>query len=314
MGVRTEVSICVRKRIERSMRALVALGLCAVSLHAQEDTDDFDTAAMEVAARAALERVEQDRESRGIQSSGDTQSARFRKRSTLGTADPIYRRGVPYFDEWTIRSGALKLRVPAYPGWQGIRASSEFYELQARTGQPGEHLALAIANADFVRTSRSKYVNYFGLIWVPQETAFLSMNESVFGDFKEKLRGNIVEERKRQLDRDDFLEFQDYLDFKRGHDERVEAFVDGFLLRAVDEADIVVYFSTSEFVYQTPRTEIRQPMIMTMTYALVRGKLLRFDFKRLFTSDEDPVELIAFTRQFIADMRAVNGLSERTIR
>lgn len=261
-----------------------------------------------------MERVQQDakdRERRGLSRSAGIP---IRRRAQIGTSDPLFRLGVPFHNEWTIRAGALRLRVPAYRGWTGAKATSDFYYSQIGNGQPGEHLALAIVNSSYVRASKSKYVNYYGLIWVPQETAFLSMNLPAFDEFKEDLRLQIVEERKKRVDREDFVDFQDYLDFKLGYDQRVEESVDGFLVMAMDEPDLIMYFSTSEFIFQTPRTEIRQPMIMTMTYALVRGKLLRIDFKRLYTSDEDAVQLISFSQQFVADMRTVNGLGERKIR
>lgn len=228
----------------------------------------------------------------------------------LGSVDPVYRNGVAYFDEWTMRAGAQRLRVPAYEGWQAVKPASRFHAEQARRGVPGEHLALAITNSAYVRATRSKYVNFFGLLWVPQMHAFTQMTGASFADFKAEVRERIVALRQETVQRDDFLDFQDYLDFKLGYDERVDASIDGYLFRAEETEDMVMYFATSEFIYQTERTEIRQPMILTITYALVHGKLLRFDFKRLFTADEEAVQLIAFSRRFVEDMRAVNDLSE----
>ncbi|EDY84908.1 hypothetical protein VDG1235_4542 [Verrucomicrobiia bacterium DG1235] len=298
----------------RLVLATVSLAMFLGTLSAQDSSEILDQDAMNAAAEAALSRVAQDVEERGVESREPVRVLPVRRRSTVGTSDPVYRHGVAYHDEWTIRAGALKLRVPAYLGWRGVKANSEFYALQARSGVPGEHLALAITNAQFVRATRSKYVNEFGLIWVPQESAFLSMTGASFSEFKETLRQRIVEDRRKVVDRDDFMEFEDYIDFKQGRDEEVDEFLDGYFFRAMDEPDLVMYFSTSEFVYQTSRQEIRQPMIMTVTYALVRGKLLRFDFRRLFLSDEDAVELVSFTKRFVEDMRTLNGLSERKLR
>lgn len=269
---------------------------------------------MAAASEAALARVAQDAEKRGVNERVQTQGTRLRRRSTMGAIDPIYRHGVAYFDEWTIRAGALKLRVPAYYGWEGVKPSSDFYRAQAQGGLPGELLVLPITNQDFVRATRSKYVNNYGLIWVPQEHAFTSMTSEAFEPVKEEVKERILAERRQRLDREDFWEFEDYIAFKKGNDESVKEFQNGYWFRAIDEPDMVTYFAVSEFVFQTNREELRQPMIQTMTYALVRGKLLRFDFKRLYLSDEDAVQLISFTRQFVSDMRAVNGLSERTLR
>lgn len=287
---------------------MIALGTSGV--WAQDDTLDPLAAASE----AALARVAQDVEKRGVNERVQTQGTRLRRRSAIGAIDPIYRHGVAYFEEWTIRAGALKLRVPAYLGWEGVKPASDFYQTQANAGVPGELLVLPIANRDFIKATRSKYVNNFGLIWVPQEHAFTSMTADSFRPVKEELKQTIMAARRATVDRDDFWEFDDYIAFKKGNDERVQEFQNGYWFRAIDDPDIVTYFATSEFVFQTKREEIRQPMIQTMTYALVRGKLLRFDFKKLYLSDEDAVQLISFTRQFVSDMRAVNGLSERKIR
>lgn len=302
-----------RGRGKRLVR-LTLLSLAAVfgssGLFGQDDGSD----AMNASAEAALARVAKDVEQRGVNERAQVQALRVRRRSAIGTEDPKYRNGVAYYDEWTIRAGALKLRVPAYYGWEGVSETSDFYRSQAHAGVPGEHLALPIANQDFVRSSRSKYVNNFGLIWVPQEHAFSSLAPANFALIKEKLKADIVAERELRLARDDFWEYADYVAFKKGQDDRVEEFLDGYWMRAIDEPELVTYFATSSFVFQTYREEIRQPMIMTMTYALVHGKLLRFDFKRLHLSDEDAVQLIAFSRRFVEDMRRVNGLGERKIR
>lgn len=296
----------------RRVRLAVMWALAGLLLGDAAAQDDED--AMSAAAEAALARVAQDAEKRGVNERVQTQGTRLRRRSRMGAIDPIYRHGVAYFDEWTIRAGALKLRVPAYHGWEGVKPATDFYQAQARAGLPGELLVLPIVNQDFVRSTRSKYVNNFGLIWVPQEHAFTSMTSESFAPVKEALKERIVATRRSQVEREDFWEFEDYLAFKKGNDESVKEFQNGYWFRSIDEADMVTYFAVSEFVFQTRRQEIRQPMIQTMTYALVRGKLLRIDFKRLYLSDEDAVRLISFTREFVTDMRAVNGLSEREIR
>ncbi|MDQ8203426.1 hypothetical protein [Pelagicoccus sp. SDUM812003] len=270
------------------------------------------------AEQSALERVEQEREESQARAENggrrSTVSVPVRRRSTLGTADPIFRNGVPYYDEWTIRAGAQLLRLPAYPGWQGVKPSSEFYQLNANAGEPGYHLASVLTNARYVRETRSRYVNFFSLIWVPQEHAFTVMTSATFDSFAQTLHERLVSERADSVTREAFLDFENYLSFKMGEDESVEEFVDGYLIRSIYESDMVTYFANSEFVFQTRKTEIRQPMIMTITYALVDGKLLRIDIKRLFTSDEDMTRILGFTRQFVDDMRAVNALGGRKFR
>ncbi|MBC2606533.1 hypothetical protein [Pelagicoccus albus] len=299
------------------IRLTLGIGLCLALLSESEisaqDATELDEA-MSGAAEAALARVAQDAEKRGVDKRSPASTSQVRRKARVGTSDPIYRHGIPYYDEWTIRAGALKLRVPAYPGWEAVKAGTEFYYSQASNGKPGEHLALPIMNSDFVRGTRSKYVNNFGLVWVPQEHAFTSMTPERFAVVKDTLKSQLVEDRKMRVEREDFWEFEDYLAFKKGNDESVEESLNGYWFRANEEEDIITYFAISEFVFQTPREELRQPMIETMSYALVRGKLLRIDFKRLFLSDEDVSQLLNFTRTFIQDMRAVNGISERKIR
>ncbi|MBK1876935.1 hypothetical protein [Pelagicoccus mobilis] len=282
-------------------------------VEAQEEAPEVDKA-LEAAAEAALARVEADAEKRGVRERRSVAGMKVRGRHKVGTEDPVYRSGVPYFEEWTIRAGAMKLRVPAYLGWQAVKPNSDFYLAQSKTGRQGELLVLPLMFSDFVRATRSKYVNYFGLLWVPQETAFQSLGNSSFAGFKAELQNDMVVDRKRLVGRDDFWDFEDYMAFRKGRDEDLEESLDGYWLKALDEPDLVSYFATSEFVFVSSRGEQRQPMIQTMTYALVRGKLLRFDFKRLHFSDEDAVELIKFTKDFVEDMRIVNGLSERKIR
>lgn len=283
------------------------------SVSVQGQSDEIDPS-MEAAAEAALARVEADAQKRGVFRRGPESGMKVRRRFKVGTEDPVYRSGVAYFDEWMLRAGAMKLRVPAYQGWQAVKPNSDFYLAQSKTGRPGELLVLPIVNSDFVRSTRSKYVNGFGLLWVPQEFAFKSLVEANFLEFKNGLQAEIVADRKQKIDREDFWDFDDYLAFKKGRDEDVEESLDGYWLKALDQPDLITYFATSEFVFESSRGLVRQPMIQTMSYALVRGKLLRFDFKRLHLSDEDAVELIRFTQRFIDDMRVVNGLSERKIR
>lgn len=302
-------------RISRIARrctfALAILALCG-ELPAQDESAADE--ARIAAAKAALDRVAADAKLRRANGRRVSEGIQVRRKFNVGTADPIYRRGVAFHEEWTIRAGISKLRVPAYNGWEAAKASSEFYAMQSSSGRPGEHLALPLLNSGFTRATRSKFVNFFGLIWVPQEHAFTSMTSEGFLPIKQSIRDWIVQDRKRRVDRDDFLSFDDYLEFKKGNDEEVNESLFGYWFKAQEEDDLVTYFATSEFVYQGRREEIRQPMIQTMTYALVEGKLLRFDFKRLSLSAEDAVQLINFARTFVEDMRMVNGPSERIIR
>lgn len=235
-------------------------------------------------------------------------TARLRVRNRASAGDPVYRNGVPYYDEWTIRAGASRLRLPAYPGWESVSPNSEFYRQQSQSGAPGEHLAAVLTNKQFTSAAKTKYVSFYSLIWVPQEHAFSLMFPESFAHFKDALQEETIATRKRLIARDDFKDFDDYLNFKFGNDEAVDDFVDGFWVRAVDEADTVIYFATSQFVYQTPRTEIVDSMIMTVSYALVENKLVRVDMKRLYTSEDDIAALIAFTQLFLKDFRNVNGL------
>ena len=243
-------------------------------------------------------------------------TARLRVRNMPSAGDPVYRNGVPYYDEWTIRAGATRLRIPAYPSWRRVKPESEFFQQQAQTAIPGEHLASVLVDNGFREHARTRYASFYTSIWVPQEHAFELMSPESFATFKTELQEETVEARKRLIDREDFLDFDDYLNFKFGYDEKVNEFVDGFWMRAVDEEDVVVYFATSQFVYQTSREEIVDPMIMTIAYALVENKLLRVDMRRLYKGEDDIAALIAYAKLFVEDMRKLNTLSEeaRTFR
>lgn len=238
-------------------------------------------------------------------------SVPVRRYSKYRSIDPISRNGVPYHEDWTIQSGALFLRLPALEGWEAVRPSSDYYRLQSLSGEPGNHLASVLTSERFRRSSGSKFPNFYALIWVPQEYAFAQLSDATFSEFKQGVHSELVEQRQAALEREAFKEFDNYQNFRMGDDEKLTEGIDGYLVRVEDREDLVTYFATSEFIFQTKKTELRQPMIMTITYALVRGKLIRFDFRRLYTQDEDTVQLIAFAHEYIASMRQLNGVGER---
>ncbi len=274
---------------------------------------EADESASAIAAEA-LERVRQEAAEReasaAVPEKSKSASVRRNDYVEVDEQGPVIRNGVAYFEDLTIRVGARRLRLPAYGGWEAVRPDSKFFALQVEAHPPEHQLVSVLVNRVFAKQTDSKFVNHLILVSVPQEQAFLEMTLGSFAAFKEKVQKRVVDQRKLLVKREDFRDFEDYLNFKFGQDEKVEEFVDGFMVRAEDRPDLVVYFATSEFLFKNSRTEIRQPMISTLTFALVHGKLLRIDTKRIFISDEDVVRLISDSIQFVRDMRSLNDLSE----
>ncbi len=234
-----------------------------------------------------------------------------RSASSRESGDALRRNGVEFVEDWTIRAGVTRLRIPARNGWIAVSPNSAFFSQQVEAGTPGEHLALLLVNKAYVTASKSKYVNFYSEIRVPQEYAFKLMTPASFAPFKAGIQEAAVETRMRLIQRDDFEDFDDYLNFKFGRDEAVDSFVDGFMVRAIDEPDLVIYFATSEFVYDGPREDTVEPMMVTVCYALVNEKLIRYDTRRVFSGQDDIAVMLAETKAFISDMRRLNDLQER---
>lgn len=299
-----------------SLMALLFLDVAPRQLAAQTDADSAeDDIVMPDSAAQALERVKQEAEKVKERERSEPQGPvnfGIPVRSARGTlnGDALKRNGIDYIEDWTIRAGVTRLRLPAREGWESVNPNAAFFQQLANSGVPGEFLASVLINRSYLVASRSKYVNFFMEIRVPQEFAFTLMTPDSFAAFKEEVQENTVKTRKRFLKRDDFLDFDDYMNFKFGHDEKVDEFVDGFMVRALDEPDMVIYFATSEFIYSGPKGDTIEPMITTVCYALVNDKLLRIDVKRVFAGEEDIPILLAATKAFVQDMRRLNGLSD----
>ena len=85
--------------------------------------------------------------------------------------------------------------------------------------------------------------------------------------------------------------------------------LDDFMIRAIDQADLVTYFVTTNMILKSRRSETVEPMIVTVSYALVEEKLIRFDMKRVYRGAEDVNQLLEFAQVFVRDMRRLNALS-----
>jgi len=291
---------------KKSVLIAVSLTLCVPLL---AEPDQLENASSD----AALERVKTEIAERNAQrsttripeiDSSTVPRARFGRSEE---ENPVYRNGVPYYDEWTIRVGATRLRVPGYDSWRSIRSSSDFFDPQANAGLLGDRLAFAMFDKGFVDAVKTKFVSFFTLIWVPDGFAFKRMTSNRFHAYKEALQEEVVAVRRQLVNREDFEDFDDYRNFKFGRDEQVEDFIDGYMIRAVDSNDLVMYFATSEFIYKGNRAKEVAPMIVTVTYALVENKLVRIDMKRLFTGKEDVSSLIEYSQNFVDAMRRLNA-------
>ena len=302
---------------ERNFTALLAfLTVFASTLAAQSDSSDgghvaesSDVAGSAEGSESPSKEPEKTALNRPAVLAQPTIPTRIRLRSR-GPIEPLRKNGVPYYEEWTLRAGASKLKIPAYQGWVATNANSQFFKLHQSRALVGDQLVAAILSRDFIKAMKTKYISFFKLIWVPQEYAFTLMTPETFAEFKEEIQEEVVAQRKELVKREDFVDFEDYLNFKFGHDEKVEDLVDGFLIRVLDDKDMVVYFVFSEFRFEGEKDRYVEPMIATITYALVHQKLLRIDIKRLFIDEDDVPSLVDYSARFVEDMRRLNALSQ----
>lgn len=300
--------------------ALAALAL-AVAVPAWPQDDEEEPLGIEdsPAAASARDRLERDAESRGAgQAERESRKGmdKLAERAALravraGPDSPLHRNGVPYLEDWEFRAGATKLLLPAYGNWVNLRSKRKVYESFLVYGEPGEYLAAALVDRGFVRRTGSRFLNFYGLVWVPQAEAYKLFAPATFAAVKESVKERIVAQRAEfGLGRDDFESFEDYINFRRGEDASLGSFVHGVLIHASESDDTLVYFATSLSRFETRGAVIEEPMISTVAYALVRGKFLRVAFTRQYLSDEDMQGLLAFTLAFIEDMRRLNDLPE----
>jgi len=223
----------------------------------------------------------------------------------------LYRENTPYIRDWSYRSGVLELNVPAYDGWLNVTKKKDLYLSFSAQGVPGQTLSGVYVNNRYIRSIQSRYINFYVLNWVPERYAYKRFTSETFAPIKERLQEELVALRETTVEREDFRNFEDYLNFKFGKDEEVEEFVDGRMIKAVEGGDFLTYFLTSEFLIEDEQSMLIEPMVGTTTFGLVRGKLIRFDVRMAYKSRDDVARVLEFTQDYFDDMKRVNGIEKK---
>jgi len=223
----------------------------------------------------------------------------------------LYRGKTPFVRDWGFRSGVVELNVPHYEGWVNLTPQTDLYLEFAQLGVADQTLSGVYVNSRYMLETRANYINFYVLVWVPEGTAFKLFTEHSFAPVKEKLQADLVAVRQKTTNREDFSSFDDYFNFKFGKDEELEDFVDGRMIKAMEDDDFVSYFFTSEFRIQDEKSPLTEPMLGTTTIGFVRGKLVRFDVGMAYRSDEDVSRILEFTRQYFDDFKRVNSTDKR---
>ena len=240
---------------------------------------------------------------------------RIRIQRQMGDVDLYGKDGVAYRKSWGFRSGVTQLYPPFYEGWaNGYDAKGHdvkgLFEKLAEDGEPGYTLSSVSFNERYYRQTGREFINFYALVWVPEQYAFTLFQENSFQPIKDNLRETIVKARKGYAKRGQFETFQDYVAFKFGRDEEIENFVDGFWVEANESAEHLTYFYTPEFLVERKRQAFVRPLIATATFLIVRNKLLRLDIIRSYDSPEDIPSLLEFTKGLREDMKIVNRYGE----
>ena len=250
------------------------------------------------------------RQNRSVRVNELTQEERIRYQRQMGDVDLYSKDGVAFRKSWGFKSGVTQLYPPFYDGWVDGKRFKGLHEEFAKDGDPGYTLASVAFNEPFYKATGKEFVNFFTLIWVPEQYAFSLFQPSNFERFKEGIQSKIVAARKDYAQRDQFDSFEDYIAFKFGKDDDMENFVDGYWLVANESQEHLTYFYTSEFLVERRKQAFVRPLIATTTYLVVRNKLLRLDVAKEYSVPEDIAQLLEFTNGFREDMNVVNRFGE----
>ena len=239
-----------------------------------------------------------------------TQADRIRYQRQMGDTDLYSKDGVPFRKSWGFRSGVTQLYPPFYDGWKNGREVKGLYRKFAEDGEAGYTLESIVFDEQFYKATGKEFVNYFALVWVPQQYAFSLFQPRNFEVFKEGVREKIVAARKGYAKREEFDTFQDYVAFKFGRDDEMENFVDGYWIEANESEEHLTYFYTSEFLVERRRQAFQRPLIATTTYLVIRNKLLKLEIAKEYSTPEDIPQLLEFTERVRDDMKIVNRHGE----
>lgn len=278
---------------------------------AEDATSKSGESQVEAKPSSEIEKPERKKkESRRVRVSELTQEERIRYQRQMGDVDLYSKDGIPFRKSWGFKSGVTQLYPPFYDGWVDGKRVKGLYDEFAQDGDPGFTLASVSFNEPFYKATGKEFVNFFALIWVPEEYAYSLFQPSSFAKVKDGIHSKIIAGRKQYADREQFDTFEDYIAFKFGRDEDMENFVDGYWLVANESSEHLTYFYTSEFLVERRKQAFKRPLIATTTYMVMRNKLLRLDVAKEYSVPEDIQQLLEFTNGFREDMKVVNRYGE----
>lgn len=262
------------------------------------------------AGEEKAEKPERKNSNRRVRVSELSNEERVRYQRQMGDVDLYSKDGVAFRKTWGFKSGVTELYPPFYDGWVDGKRVKGLYEEFVQDGEPGYTLASVSFNQPFYQATGKEFINFFALVWVPEQFAFTLFQTSNFEALKEGVRDRIVEARKQYANRDQFDSFEDYVAFKFGRDEDMENFVDGYWIEANEGPEHLTYFYTSEFLVERRKQAFKRPLIATTTYLIVRNKLLKIEIAKEYSIPEDIAQLLEFTNGFREDMKVVNRYGE----
>ncbi len=221
--------------------------------------------------------------------------------------DLKHRGDVAYLQQWSFKSGVTRLNTPYYDGWINLIRQKGAIEDFSEGGDPNDLLAGVLVNKNYVEASGSDFINFYSLVWVPQDYAFSLFSQSNFDNYKSALREYMIDQRKLLANRDDFESFDDYIRFKFGRDEEMESFADGYMIEASESDGHLTYFFTFEARRKDKKQEFVSSMVGTLSYFLVRNKLIKVETRMEYNSIDDISRILEFSDRFREDFVLVNG-------
>ncbi len=220
------------------------------------------------------------------------------------------RDGTAFRDEWSFKSGVTNLNTPYYDGWVNLIRQKGAFEDFSEGTDPNDLLVGILVNRNYVEATDSDYINFYSLVWVPQDFAYSLFSQRNFDAYKTALREQMVVQRKVIANRDDFETFEDYVRFKFGRDEEMESFADGYMIEASESDDHLTYFFTFEATRQGKKDQVVASMVGTLSHFLVRDKLIKLETRMEYNSIDDVSRVLEFSDRFRQDFVKVNSIQQ----
>lgn len=217
------------------------------------------------------------------------------------------RNGITFYEYSSFKIGVTELDVPGYDGWVDLASNEKVRPLFADKGKAGERLeSILVLKPDKKRATVADISKFYSLIWVPEAYEFKLFSPSSFNRLKQEIREKILVERKTTANRDDFESFDDYINYKFGADDQLTEVKDGVLIEIASKDELMSHFYTSTLRIGSGKSFEEHRQVTTTTLALVRDKLVRIEFHKIYYSDDDITLLLDIGEQFVEDFRRVN--------